>query len=134
MAQNERSFAVVGMHQKSAEAFNYFVCGVAGAIFAYIVKDYSPQKLAPDVSLLTPIALLLLAFSFFAGLLCIESTNQCTKLDALKIASAENAEHLTKLLDTPGTPFNSQTGVLKTRESLEQERDLYLTNVLACSP
>ena len=109
MAKDERSIEAFAAQQKATETFDYFVCGVAGAIFAYIVKDYSPQKLAWDWSLLTPAALMLLAFSFFAGLKRIEATAGCARINAVQLDASERATHLTTILMNPqnGPPFDS---------------------------
>lgn len=54
--------------QDAADKFDYFVCGVTGAVLTYIAQQYSPKPLAIDVHLLEPVAILILAGSFFCGL------------------------------------------------------------------
>jgi len=56
----------------AADKFDYFVCTVAGAIFAYIVQHYTPKVLAWDAATLEPVSLVLLAFSFYFGIKRIE--------------------------------------------------------------
>ena len=56
----------------AADKFDYFICTVSGAIFAYIVQHYSPKVLAFDAATLEPVSLVLLAFSFYFGIKRIE--------------------------------------------------------------
>ena len=127
MAQNGHSFEVFGMRQKAAEAFDYFVCGVAGAIFTYIVKDYSAQKLAFDASALHPVALLFLGASFFAGLKRIETAIRCASYDIMRLRAIEKADDLGKALrEYPAPSFDPKTLQQHTPDSLLQERQLCL--------
>lgn len=127
MAQNERSFEVFGMHQKSTEAFDYFVCGVSGAIFAYIVKDYSPQKLALDASILFPIALLLLGASFFTGLKMIEAALRCMRFEVLRLAALEKVETFAKaMLPGANRPFDTKTLAIHTPDSCSTAHEFHL--------
>jgi|SRR5665213_146389 len=65
----------------AADKFDYFVCTVAGAIFAYIAQHYTPKILAIDAASLEPVSLLLLAGSFFCGLKRIELGYRIIHLD-----------------------------------------------------
>ena len=131
MATNERSIEVLAAQQKATEGFDYFVCGVAGAIFAYIVKDYSPQRLSLDFSLLTPTSLLLLAASFYMGLNRIENTIVCARLNARKLNASEKAESLSEILMSrqSGTPVVSLAGKPETMETVASRRDHYLAEL-----
>jgi hypothetical protein len=53
---------------EAQQKFEYFLTGIIGAMFAYIVQTYTPQKLDWSASTLEPIALIFLAMSFFLGL------------------------------------------------------------------
>lgn len=71
MAMDEPGSGTRALYSKGHEAasgFDYFVCGVAGAMFAYTAEHYSLKKFALDFSLLEPFSLLLLAVSFYCGL------------------------------------------------------------------
>lgn len=47
---------------------DYFICTVAGGLFAYIGQAYSPHKLDNFFAFIEPAALALLAMSFWKGL------------------------------------------------------------------
>jgi len=101
MAQERHSIKFVQEQQKAADTFDYFVCGVAGAIFAFIIKDYTPQRMQFDWSLLTLLSLILLAMTFFVGLKRIECTLLCRRFDALKLDAEEKAKDYATLLLEP---------------------------------
>ena len=125
---SERSVQAFDAQHKAAHQFDYFVCGVAGAIFAYIVKDYSPHKLAFDLSILTPAALVCLAGSFFAGLKRIESTIAAMRFNAAQLNLSEKAGHLTEVIMKSGWPsefYDKQTGEVGTTEQLPSRRDAF---------
>jgi hypothetical protein len=50
------------------DKFDYFICTVAGGLFAYIGENFSPDKLTTGAAAITFIALLFLAISFWCGL------------------------------------------------------------------
>ena len=67
--------------QESQEKFDYFVCGISGALFAYLGPLYTPRKLAFDASLFEPLALSCFIVSFYMGLKRIEHTTEAKRLN-----------------------------------------------------
>jgi hypothetical protein len=120
---NDRSIQANFSARDSLNKFDYFVCGVAGAIFAYIVKDYRPLKLEFGISLLEPFALLSLAFSFFAGVKRLEVTNTVNTLNHIMLDSGERAGKLaSELRDTEAAQFlNASSGETFDRKTAERE-------------
>jgi hypothetical protein len=112
-------------HMKAAEAFDYFVCGVAGAMFAYITKDYAPEKLALSFSLLTPLSLILLAGSLFSGLKRLEAAVTAKVANGKMLHAAEGVGEITCKLVTPqgGALVNTATGDIHTPAELLARRD-----------
>jgi hypothetical protein len=95
---NERSIEVYGTMHGASVKFDYFICSVSGALFAYIAQTYSPHKIEVGFSILEPISLLLLAVSFFAGLKRIETANTITRLNHNMLESDEKAGEIAKTL------------------------------------
>lgn len=63
-------------HQEAAQKFDYFITGLTGALCAYIVKDWKPEKIdhfGPEV--LQVAALLILFASAIAGFKRLEWVN-----------------------------------------------------------
>src|ERR1035437_1606045 len=78
---NEISKAIYEREHTSVEKFDYFVCSVAGALFAYIGQTYTPHKLDSLHSVLMPLALLYLTLCFGFGFKRIQLSNIGTKLN-----------------------------------------------------
>jgi hypothetical protein len=72
MGDDQPALELYKKGKDAADKFDYFVCTVSGAIFAYIAQHYTPKVLAIDAATLEPVSLLLLAGSFFCGLKRIE--------------------------------------------------------------
>jgi hypothetical protein len=121
----QRSLIAHGQYQAAQDKFEYFLCGVAGALFAYIGQHYAPHKLglnAPTVELLS---LGLLGASFVAGVLRIERIVLTQRINHVMLDAAEKAGHFTKALATcnPNAPFyDAQCGDVYTAASLEKMR------------
>jgi hypothetical protein len=64
---NETSFDLFSKEHAASERFDYFVCGIAGALFAYIGQAYTPHTFGSRYYYLMPAALLL-TVSFLFGL------------------------------------------------------------------
>ena len=71
---DERSFELYGTHQEVSQKFDYFVLGATGAVCAYILQTFRPQRIAMSPNTLELVAVLLLVASVFAGFRRIEST------------------------------------------------------------
>jgi hypothetical protein len=118
-----KSLPLYQSYQESGEKFDYFVCGVAAALFAYIGQNYSPKPLGFDLNLLEPLSLLLLASSFFVGLKHLETCVHLRKYNFLNIDAGERAGNLTEALAKPGLQFNPSTGEMWTIEKIMARRE-----------
>jgi hypothetical protein len=125
-----RSAQIFGNAQESSEKFDYFVCGVAGALFAYIGENYHPLKFGCGISLLEPVALLLLAASFFVGLKHIETGIAIKRINYQLLVAAERSGQLADALSKEGNMFYNAEGLeVMTRQQAEAARALYLNNM-----
>jgi hypothetical protein len=97
---SDRSVEIHKLAHAATEKFDYFVCGVCGALFGYIAQTYSPQKIESVYSMLEPLSLVFLAVSFFTGLRRIEHYNVLMRLNQKKLEAAEKVSHLTKQLSS----------------------------------
>ena len=78
---SERSIEVYFKADESSEKFDYFVCSVAGALFAYIGRDYVPRKLGLGIPLIEPLSLVFLVASFYCGIKRIECKIHARRLN-----------------------------------------------------
>jgi len=83
----------------SVEKFDYFVCSVAGALFAYVGQNYTPHKLDSTYSVLTPLALVYLILSFGFGFRRIYIANIAKKLNKEFVKEHGDCIHLTKIIN-----------------------------------
>lgn len=67
-----------GQQHESREKYTYYICGVAGALFAFTAKDFSPQSPHSCQDKMTMLALYFLILSFVSGLAAILTTIQGT--------------------------------------------------------
>lgn len=84
---------------EAAEKLDYFICGVAGAIFAYLGQGYKPHKIELSLTLIEPLALALLAGAFFAGIKRIEMCNAATHINHEQLKVDEQNKELLKLME-----------------------------------
>jgi hypothetical protein len=119
-----RSIELFGITQQSSEKFDYFVCGVAGALFAYIGEHYTPQRFEIGISLLDPSALLFLAGAFFVGLKQIETVIVMRRINFKIVDSSERAGNMTKALSggTGGPYYNEEGGEILTLADVHRIR------------
>jgi hypothetical protein len=75
------TYELYSKSRDSLEKFDYFICSVAGAIFAYVAQHYTPKVLAIDAATLEPVSLVLLAASFFCGIKRIELSGTIHNMD-----------------------------------------------------
>jgi len=125
----ERDQTVLELFRKGHEAadkFDYFVCTVAGAIFAYDAEHYVPRRLDFSFHSLESVSLLLLALAFYCGLKRIEASRTVTQLNHGLVDCEDKAKHLSHLILDP-TPTRHISGQILDKSSLEQERQKYLT-------
>jgi hypothetical protein len=106
---------------EAADKFDYFVCTVAGAIFAYSAQHYSPRRLDFDWPLLEPISLLLLALAFYFGLKRIEASRTVTQINHSVVDCEDKAKQLAQLLLSPNPP-RDLTGQVCDRHKVQEEQ------------
>jgi hypothetical protein len=108
----------------SKEKFDYFICSVAGALFAYIGQTYTPHKLDSWFYYLTPLALFLLALSFACGLIRIYVSNDVIKLNKYIMRNFEDCISISEELRKGSTTFTDHAGNVLSRKDLEDKRVL----------
>src|SRR5688572_20911760 len=124
----ESSDAVKELYSKQHEAglkFDYFVCGVAGAIFAYISQNYAPQKLALDFPLLEPISLLLIAAAFYFGIKRLEAARTLVTMNHQVADCEDKAKKLAVIVANP-QGYRDFDGKVCTAETVQREQQGYI--------
>ena len=69
----------------SNEKLDYFMCSVAGALFAYMGQTFAPEKLQIYTCVTTIVSLLLLSFSFYCAYRRIQTQNAVTRGNRMEI-------------------------------------------------
>jgi hypothetical protein len=121
----EQSSEVFEMHQKGSQKLDYFLCSIAGALFAYITQTYSPQKLDNIFSILQTAALLILSVSFYAGIRRIQYANAMFRYNHDMLCANQDVVKLDALLNLPekhSSFRNQSTGQTESRLQIEQKR------------
>lgn len=95
------TFGIYKKAHEAADKFDYFVCSVAGAIFAYDAEHYIPRRFGFDVHLFEPVSLLLLALAFFFGLQKLEHSVHGTHINHDLNDSEEKSCQLAEMLKDP---------------------------------
>jgi hypothetical protein len=124
----ERDQTVLELFRKGHEAadkFDYFVCTVAGAIFAYDAEHYVPRRLDFSFHSLESVSLLLLALAFYCGLKRIEASRTVTQLNHGLVDCEDKAKQLALLILDP-TATRHISGQISDKSNLDQERQKYL--------
>jgi hypothetical protein len=125
----DRSTGIYGMAHAATEKFDYFICSVTGALFAYIAQTYQPQKIDNIFSILQTLSLLILFVSFFSGIRRIQLVNLNTRINHAMLQASEKAGKITTaLIDyRPADSFHNQaSGERTNREDLERKRADYI--------
>jgi hypothetical protein len=116
---SEKSTSAHKIAQTESVKFDYFVCSVVAAIFAYLVKDFSPHKISFDFNTVETLALVCLVISFFAGFKRIELHNEFMRVNHSLLEAIEQAGILANVLNE--TPPKLPPDVLKRKFELHQE-------------
>lgn len=69
----------------SNEKLDYFMCSVAGALFAYMGQTFAPEKLKIYTCVITIVSLLLLSFAFYCAYRRIQTQNSVTRGNRMEI-------------------------------------------------
>lgn len=122
--RTESTIAAFERSSKAQIKFDYFMCGVAGALFAYIAQTYAPQKLDNCFSILQTASLLMLAISFYCGIKRIQTTNAVLRLNYKTFNANDVAENITGCLkdEKALVATHAATGKPTTRQELEGQR------------
>jgi hypothetical protein len=114
-----KSELVFGRARDERQKFDYFVCGVAGALFAYIPQTYAPKPLAFAPSLVEPASLVCLALSFYFGVRRIEANVKLMgeNYDALDAEEKAGAS-VKAFYSGPGPFINESSGEIISREEI----------------
>lgn len=90
----DREFETYQNFHQGTQKFDYFICGLASALFAYLSQTYKPQPIEWGPALITPLALILLAASVFTGLLKIEQILKLTGANSKLLLFQKNISDL----------------------------------------
>jgi hypothetical protein len=93
------SFELFSREHAAGEKFDYFICSIAGALFAYIGQSYTPHRFDSWYYLLIPLALLSLTISLLFGLLLIKISKEITRLNKEYISCVEEIDSSKHSLD-----------------------------------
>jgi hypothetical protein len=125
---SERSVQAYFSAQESQQKLEYFVCGLAGAVFAYEAQHFTPQKIESIFVALEPLAMLLLLAALIIGLVRLSYDNSFMSMNAQMLHAAERAGKLTEALSRGGgTSFNAQSGEMHNAATLLQGRETAIT-------
>ncbi len=106
----------------SKEKYEYFICTVAGALFAYIAQTYTPHILNSWFYFLMPLALLFLTFSFTSGLIRIFISNDIVKINKDIMHQFEDCVRISDQLAQNFMTYSDHCGKQYTRKDLEDKR------------
>jgi hypothetical protein len=132
---NPRSVEMHFRMQESQEKFDYFLCSVTGALFAYMAQNYVPKKLELGISALEPLAMLVLVGSFFTGLLHIGYFNDFRRLNHVMLNAGEKAGKFATALaqgNIGGIYINEEGGQITGAQTMEIERRRCLEEIELC--
>jgi hypothetical protein len=116
---SEKSFDLYSLERASGEKFDYYICGAAAALFAYIGQTYTPHILDSWFYFLTPVALLALTICFGIGLWSIAISKDITTLNKEILLRLEESTKILELLRTSnGDVFDSPKEPSKSRTEL----------------
>lgn len=116
----------------SETKFDYFICSVAGALFAYTVQTYAPQKLDGVLQFIQIFPFLILAASFYFGIRRIQRANRVERLNFKLHFADETIRNITQCFKkNEGFDkfINETTGKPETVQSLEIKRDALFSDV-----
>jgi hypothetical protein len=116
---DNRSIELFHKAQEADEKFDYFLCGVAGALFAYVGQNYNAQRIGWNVSLFEPLALLFLVSSFIAGLKRIETVMLVKRDNAQMLDCSEKAAACAELLLSGDGVINAGGDLITARNAEE---------------
>jgi hypothetical protein len=131
MSEKKSMFIFAGARE-AQQKFDYFITGVAGALFAYIAQTYAPKELALAPSSLEPFALVSLALAFYFGLRRIEASVVVMRLNHEMLDYQEKAGNMTKAMsEGRGSGFNPHSGDIIHGHEIPARREAYMQQAKA---
>jgi len=125
MSEKKSTFVFAGARE-AQQKFDYFIAGVAGALFAYIAQTYTPKKISFTPASLEPLALVFLALAFFYGMKRIENTVVVMRLNHEMLDAEEKAGSMTEAMASGiSHGFNPHSGELISATELPALREFY---------
>ncbi|HEV2695679.1 MAG TPA: hypothetical protein VG347_22500 [Verrucomicrobiae bacterium] len=116
-----KSFELFSKEHAATEKFDYYICSVAGALFAYIGQAYSPHIFDSWYYFLMPLALLVLTLCFCIGLWTIHLSKHITTLNREVLARMEENMDIMKCLENTSIQiFSSPKLPNKSRAELNE--------------
>lgn len=107
---------------KSAEQFDYFMLGLVSAIVAYIVQNVTTGSLLSPSYVFQLLSVTSLLFAMFFGIIRLEKSMVCRRLNAKLLDSVEKRGAYTKAIgEGMREMLNASTGVVYTRLQLQNE-------------
>lgn len=94
----------------SSEKLDYYIIGIAVALFAYLSQSYVPQKLGLSPSIVDILALLFLLISIFAGLFCLKTAIFLTRTNYEQLEAKEKLNTLRSIPKEPGSALYDESG------------------------
>lgn len=113
---NEKSFELFSKEHASTQKFDYYICSVAGALFAYIGQTYEPHKLNSFLNCLTPVGLLCLVVCLLFGFLVIYQNSTLTRINKEMLTAQEMSKELTKILVDCKESYQNDYGEVFSRQ------------------
>lgn len=115
-----RSDGVYEKWRESAEKFDYFILGVLGALCAFILQTYKPDRIGINPGTLELLALLVLVLGAVFGFRRIEATTHATLLNH-KMLHANERRGVMVSVTQSGNGTNTQTGETYAPEFAKKE-------------
>ena len=124
---DKRSLKAFEYHREGAQRFDYFIAGLTGAVFAYLVQNYVPSKLDFNPHLFDLIGLISLIISFYLGLKRIEMSVVGMRLNTEMLDASEKAGVLTNAMaNGDDLGFNMQSGAIINAGDIPLMRETYM--------
>ncbi len=102
---SDRSIVAYEGFREGASNFDYFMCGLIGAVFAYLAESYEPARFSFSTSALESVSVVLLGASLFCGIKRLERVNQVMLLNHKLLDAAESREKYTTALNDGEFPL-----------------------------
>ncbi|EJI1382277.1 TPA: hypothetical protein I7171_22245 [Vibrio vulnificus] len=127
-----RSIEVFKEVSNAEQKFDYFVLGVAIALFAYIGKDYTPEPLGMTQNTFELFSVIMFFLSVLFAYVRLKTIIIIKRLNFTKLHLGEINGALMQVIASPDLNYNSQTGDVidpnQARLELRFNKDVLLEN------